>query len=107
MQVKDREVNISNSIRRLTNLFIILFIALSGGLVYWQVVVAQQVTSNTYSAFSRHCSNDNAPIRGRIYDRNGVLLAYSIPSNNPMLFGYQLVYTTDAQSLECVIGYYI
>jgi len=100
-------VNISNSIRRLTNLFIILFIALSGGLVYWQVVAAQQVTSNTYSAYSRHCSNDNAPIRGRIYDRNGVLLAYSIPSNNPMLCGYQRVYTKDAQSLEGVIGYYI
>jgi peptidoglycan glycosyltransferase len=100
-------VNISNSIRRLTNLFIILFIALSGGLVYWQVVAAQQVTSNTYSAFSRHCSSDNAPIRGRIYDRNGVLLAYSIPSNNPLLCGYQRVYTKDAQSLEGVIGYYI
>ncbi len=69
-------MNISTSIRRLTNLFIILFVALSGGLVYWQVVVAQQVTSNTYSTFSRHCSSDNAPIRGRIYDRNGVLLAY-------------------------------
>ena len=100
-------MNISNSIRRLTNLFIILFIALSGGLVYWQVVAAQQVTSNTYSAYSRHCSNDNAPVRGRIYDRNGVLLAYSIPSNNPMLCGYQRVYTKDAQSLEGVIGYYI
>ena len=100
-------MNISTSIRRLTNLFIILFIALSGGLVYWQVVVAQQVTSNTYSAFSRHCSSDNAPIRGRIYDRNGKLLAYSIPSNNPTLCGYQRVYTKDAQGLENVIGYYI
>ncbi len=100
-------MNISNSIRRLTNLFIILFIALSGGLVYWQVVAAQQVTSNTYSAFSRHCSNDNAPIRGSIYDRNGVLLAHSIPSNNPALCGYQRVYTPDAQALEGVIGYYI
>jgi penicillin-binding protein A len=100
-------VNISTSIRRLTNLFIILFVALSAGLVYWQVVAAQQVTSNTYSTFSRRCSNDNAPIRGHIYDRNGVLLAYSKPSNNPTLCGYQRVYTKDAQSLEGVIGYYI
>jgi peptidoglycan glycosyltransferase len=100
-------VNISSSIRRLTYLFIILFVGLSAGLVYWQVVVAQQVASNTYSTFSRQCSIDNAPIRGRIYDRNGVLLAKSIPSKNPTLCGYQRVYTKDAQSLEGVIGYYI
>ncbi len=100
-------MNINTSIRRLTNLFIILFIALSGGLVYWQVVVAQQVTSNTYSAYARRCASDNAPRRGRIFDRNGVLLAYSKPSNNPSLCGYQRFYTKDAQSLENVIGYYI
>src|SRR6266478_3567799 len=45
IRVEDRYVNINTSIRRLTNLFIILFIALSGGLVYWQVVVAQSVPS--------------------------------------------------------------
>ncbi len=100
-------MNISTSIRRLTYLFIILFVALSAGLVYWQVLAAQQVTSNTYSTFSRRCSSDNAPKRGRILDRNGVLLAYSIPSKNPTLCGYQRVYTKDAQSLEGVIGYYI
>jgi len=70
-------------------------------------VVAQQVASNTYSTFSRQCSSDNAPIRGRILDRNGLVLAYSKPSNNPTLCGYQRVYTKDAQSLEGVIGYYI
>ena len=100
-------MNISSSIRRLTYLFIILFVGLSAGLVYWQVVAAQQVASNTFSTFSRQCSTDNAPIRGRIYDRNGVLLAYSKPSNNPELCGYQRVYTKDAQSLEGIIGYYI
>ncbi len=107
IRVKDRCVNINTSIRRLTNLFIILFIALSGGLVYWQVVVAQQVTSNTYSAYARRCASDNAPKRGSIFDRNGVLLAYSKPSNNPRLCGYQRFYTQDAQSLSNVIGYYI
>ena len=100
-------MNINTSIRRLTNLFIILFIALSGGLVYWQVVVAQQVTSNTYSAYTRRCASDNAPKRGSIFDRNGVLLAKSVPSTNPNLCGYQRVYTKDAQSLANVIGYYI
>jgi peptidoglycan glycosyltransferase len=82
-------------------------VALSAGLVYWQAVAAQQVTLNTYSTFSRRCSSDNAPIRGRIFDRNGVLLAYSKPSPNPTLCGYQRVYTKDAQSLEGIIGYYI
>jgi peptidoglycan glycosyltransferase len=101
-------VNISSSIRRLTYLFIILFVGLSAGLVYWQVVVAQQVASNTFSTFSRQCRTDNAPIRGRIFDRNRVLLAYSIPNTkNPTLCGYQRVYTQAAQSLEGVIGYYI
>jgi peptidoglycan glycosyltransferase len=101
-------VNIISSIRRLTYLFIILFVGLSAGLVYWQVVVAQQVASNTFSTFSRQCSTDSAPIRGRIYDRNGVLLAYSVPNTtNPTLCGYQRVYTPAAQSLEGVIGYYI
>ena len=101
-------MNISSSIRKLTYLFIILFVGLSAGLVYWQVVVAQQVASNTFSTFSRQCRTDNAPIRGRIFDRNGVLLAYSIPNTkNPTLCGYQRVYTPAAQSLEGVIGYYI
>ncbi|MGZ3618271.1 MAG: penicillin-binding transpeptidase domain-containing protein [Ktedonobacteraceae bacterium] len=101
-------MNISTSIRRLTYLFIILFVGLSAGLVYWQVVVAQQVASNTFSTYSRQCRTDNAPIRGRIYDRNGILLAYSIPNTkNPTLCGWQRVYTPAAQSLEGVIGYYI
>ncbi len=100
-------MNISSSIRRLTYLIIILFVGLSAGLVYWQVVAAQQVASNTYSTFSRQCSTDNAPMRGRILDRNGIVLAKSIPSKNPTLCGYQRVYTPAAQSLEGVIGYYI
>ena len=98
-------MNISSSIRRLTNLFIILFVMLSGGLVYWQVVVAQSVTSNTHSTFTRHCLSDSAPMRGRILDRNGVVLAYSKPSKNPNLCGYQRYYTDP--SLAGLIGYYI
>src|SRR5260221_14067200 len=65
IRVKDRCVNINTSIRRLTNLFIILFIARSGGLVYWQVVVAYEVNSNTYSAYGRRCASAYAPKRGR------------------------------------------
>lgn len=98
-------MNISGSIRRLTNLFVILFIMLSGGLVYWQAVVAQQVTANVNSTFTRHCLGDSAPMRGRILDRNGIVLAYSKSSKDPELCGYQRVYTDP--SLAGLIGYYI
>ena len=66
-------MDISSSIRKLTLLFVALFIGLSAGLVYWQVVVAQQVTSNPHN--SRPYLNSNAAVRGKIFDRNGVLLA--------------------------------
>lgn len=105
-------MNIGRSIRRLSTLFIILFLAVSGGLVYWQVVVAQQVTTNPYSALQRHCLPDSTPKRGRIFDRNGVLLAESvvIPANstNPNvgnLCVYQRHYTH--QSAASLIGYYV
>ena len=97
-------MNVSASIRRLTQLFIVLFIALSGGLVYWQVVVAQQVTANIHN--SRHCLTDSAPVRGRIFDRNGVLLADSKPSST--ICGYQRhYYLQNYPSLAGLIGYYI
>ncbi|MDQ2902156.1 MAG: penicillin-binding protein 2 [Chloroflexota bacterium] len=106
-------MNISGSIRRLSQVFIILFVALSGGLVYWQVVVAQQVTANIRNG--RHCLPDAAPIRGRIFDRNGVLLADSklIDPNNPpvndaAVCGYQRhYYLKDYPSLAGLIGFYI
>lgn len=97
-------MNVSANIRKLTQLFVVLFIALSGGLVYWQVVVAQQVTSNIHNG--RHCLPDSAPIRGRIFDRNGVLLADSKPSATSC--GYQRhYYLNNYPSLAGLIGYYI
>ncbi len=105
-------MNISNSIRRLSLLFIILFIAISGGLVYWQVVVAQQVTSNPVMTLGRSCLPDSTPKRGRIFDRNGVLLAESVPvevkSNNPNI-GNLCVYQRKYfyPSLAPLIGWYI
>lgn len=92
-------MNIGSNIRKLTLFFIALFIALSSGLVYWQVVVAQQVTSNIHNG--RSCAN--APFRGTIYDRNGVRLAYSVPSKTNC--GFTRVYTDP--SLAGLIGYYV
>lgn len=100
-------MNISKSIGRLTNIFLVLFVALSLGLVYWQVVVAQQVSSNPYLTYSRGCTSDAAPQRGTIYDRNGVKLAYSVKSTIPGLCGYKRVYTDAAKGLEGLLGYYI
>ena len=94
-------MDIATNIRKLTQLFIVLFVALSGGLVYWQVVVAQQVTSNIHN--SRRCLLDSAPARGRIFDRNGVLLAESKP--DPHACGYLRYYYEP--SLAGLIGYYV
>ena len=80
---------------------------LSAGLVYWQVVVAPQVISNPYLTYSRQCTSEAAPLRGRIFDRNGVLLAYSVKTDISSLCGYKRVYTAAAQGLEGLIGYYI
>ncbi len=105
-------MNIASSIRRLSLVFMALFIAASVGLVYWQVVVAQQVASNPVMTLGRKCLPDATPKRGRIFDRNGVLLAYSelIPAhtNNPNadnLCVYQRVYTHP--SMAPIIGYYV
>src|SRR5579859_6127230 len=105
-------MNIASSIRRLSLVFMALFIAASVGLVYWQVVVAQPVASNPVLTLGRKCLPDSTPKRGRIFDRNGVLLAYSEPvpanTNNPNagnLCVYQRVYTHP--SMAPIIGYYV
>jgi len=92
-------MSISSGIRKLTLFFVAMFIAFSAGLVYWQVVVASQVTANPHNG--RSCLTDIAPERGRIFDRNGVLLAESKPSKS---CGYVRHYTDP--SLAGLIGYY-
>ncbi len=94
-------MDISASIRKLTLLFVALFIGLSAGLVYWQVVVAQQVTANPHN--SRPYLNSNAAVRGKIFDRNGVLLADS--RLDPTTGSYVRHYYDP--SLAGLIGYYV
>ncbi|HTI12946.1 MAG TPA: penicillin-binding transpeptidase domain-containing protein [Dictyobacter sp.] len=97
-------MDIGSNIRRLGLLFVVLFLALSGGLVYWQIPtgVVQAVTSNPHN--SRSCQVANTPKRGNIYDSNGVLLAYDVPDNN-VCGGYVRHYTDP--SLADLIGYYV
>lgn len=93
-------MDISKNIRQMTILFVVLFIALSGGLVYWQVAVASQVTSNPHN--SRSCLPDSSPIRGRILDRNGKVLADTQRVN----YGCGYVRHYYDPSLAALIGYY-
>jgi penicillin-binding protein A len=95
-------MDIGKNIRQITVLFIVLFLGLSTGLVYWQVYAAQDVKSNIHN--TRLCLADTAPLRGNIYDRNGVLLAQSIRDPN-VHCGYYRQYTEP--SLAGLIGYYV
>jgi peptidoglycan glycosyltransferase len=97
-------MNISNNIRKLTQLFIVFFIVLSAVLVYWQVVVGQQVAANQHNI--RHCLHDSALVRGRIFDRNGVLLAESKPTGTTCDY-QRYYYLKNYPSLAGLIGYYI
>lgn len=97
--------NISQNIRKLIYVFVVIFALLSGGLVYWQVIVASQVTANEHN--SRQCLPDSAPFRGRIFDRNGVLLAESkLVSTAPCAY-QRFYYLKNYPSLAGLIGYYI
>ncbi len=95
-------MNISANIRKLTVLFVVFFVSLSGVFVYWQVIVADTVAANPIN--QRSCLPDSAPHRGNIYDRNGVLLATSIADANAPC-GYIRHYTDP--SLAGLIGYYV
>ncbi len=86
-------------IRKLMNFFIVLFVVITGVLVYWQVGQAQALTNSPYKV----CIASEQPIRGNIYDRNGVLLAYSVRDNNSPC-GWRRMYTIP--SLSPLLGYF-
>ena len=88
--------------RRLLNVFILLFVGISGVLVYIQATPESQVlTSSDYN--SRHCVQDAVPQRGTIFDRNGIKLAYSVPDDTQPC-GWRRHYTDP--SLAPLIGYF-
>src|SRR5574337_723361 len=97
---RPKTVNINTAIRRLAYIFMALFVALSGGMVYWQIAQAQFLT--TYEHNPRRCLHSVQPVRGNIYDRNGVLLAQSVSDPN-YCGGYRRTYTDP--TLAPVIGY--
>jgi cell division protein FtsI/penicillin-binding protein 2 len=97
-------MDISVSIRKLTILFVVLFIGLSGGLVYWQVAVSDALAQNPHNP--RQCLAQSTPVRGKIFDRNGVLLAESIPNPNKKACSRYIRRYTDP-GLAGLIGYYV
>lgn len=87
--------------QRLLTVFMVLFIGVSGTMVYWQVGQARKLTNSPYNP--RQCVQGNVPQRGTIYDRTGVKLAYSVPdSGSPC--GWKRVYTDT--TLSPLIGYF-
>jgi peptidoglycan glycosyltransferase len=74
---------------------------LSVGVVYWQVFQSKALATSTYNPSL--CDVGNQPVRGNIYDRNGVLLAYSqVDPKAPC--NYRRYYCFP--SLSPIIGYF-
>jgi cell division protein FtsI/penicillin-binding protein 2 len=90
--------NMTATIRRLTMTFIILLLAISAVAAYVQVsnqafIDGPTLSQGTYDP--RACLGD-APVRGTIYDRNGIPLAWTVPDKNAPLCPFRRVYSTDA-----------
>jgi cell division protein FtsI/penicillin-binding protein 2 len=99
--------NMNVTIRRLMNTFIILFLLISGVAAYVQVNNQAFPNGPTLAAGSldpRAClAPDDQPMRGTIYDRNGVRLAWT-ELDDKALCGYRRVYADP--TLAPLIGYF-
>ncbi|HEX2265271.1 MAG TPA: hypothetical protein VHH14_03225, partial [Solirubrobacterales bacterium] len=68
------------AIGRLLNLLIVGYLALAAGLLYWQVVAADEMVGDPTLNGYRIDARARQDVRGRILDRNGQPLAVSEPS---------------------------
>ncbi|MGH2504308.1 MAG: hypothetical protein ACRDID_17510 [Ktedonobacterales bacterium] len=100
--------SIGDAIRRLTNIFLVLLLAISAVAAYVQVsdrafmngpVLAESETFNA----NGHCPPYDAAVRGTIFDRTGVKLAWSVPDATATC-GYRRVYADP--TLSPLIGYF-
>jgi peptidoglycan glycosyltransferase len=93
---------INRQIQRVFSFFVALFVIITGYLVYWQVVQADAVSDSDF----RICVSGDQPVRGKIFDRNGVLLAYSEEDPRSPC-GWRRRYTTDKHpSISSFLGYF-
>ena len=87
------------NIRRLGAVFVVIFILITVDLVYWQVIDAGALNAQPQNA-SRQFDIAHHVLRGKIFDRNGVLLVGRYTRSN----GYTYPYFRDP-SLAQTIGY--
>ncbi len=100
--------NIGPAIRRLTSIFIALLLIISAVAAYTQVsdrafINGPLLAENQTFNLNGNCPPYDAPVRGTIYDRNGVKLAWSVPDANATC-GYKRVYADP--TLSPLIGYF-
>lgn len=100
--------NIGPAIRRLTSIFIALLLIISAVAAYTQVsdrafINGPLLAENQTFNLNGNCPPYDAPVRGTIYDRNGVKLAWSVADANATC-GYKRVYADP--SLSPLIGYF-
>jgi penicillin-binding protein A len=96
--------------RQLLNFFLVVFLAISGYLVYWQIFwpTSAPPAGQDQNDYVSHkpCIPSEVPQRGNIYDRNGVLLAWSV-SDPKAPCGWTRRYATDKHpSISSFLGYY-
>jgi cell division protein FtsI/penicillin-binding protein 2 len=98
-------MEINTSIRRLMYAFVALFLLLSLVMVNVQVFQAQALQASTYNG--RKCLASNEPLRGSIYDRNGIKLVWSVADPSSPC-GYRRQWNPDAVNagLAPLIGYF-
>src|SRR5262245_27226422 len=103
------------TIRHLTNAFILLLLAISGVAAYVQIgntapLGGQELVGSRYETLERKCPPVNKPVRGRILDRNGNVIAQTIPdgSNEHFPCGFHRVYAQWVidTGLAPLIGYF-
>lgn len=103
--------NMNVTIRHLTTTFILLFLVLSGVAAYVQIGNAAPfngpaLAGGPYETRQRQCPPVDKPLRGRILDRNGNVIAETVPDPS-YICGYKRVYSQWAidTGLAPLIGY--
>lgn len=98
-------MNMNTSIVRLMYAFLGLFLVISLVMVDVQVRQAADLQASGYNP--RQCLQSNQPLRGTIYDRNGVKLVWSVPDANAPC-GYRRQWNPAAVNagLAPLIGYF-
>lgn len=101
----------TGSIRRLLTTFLILFLIISGVAAYVQIFNqaffnGPVLAHGSYD--SRFCPPYDAPLRGTIFDRNGVKLAWTVEDPKVQLCGYRRQYDprVATSGLAPLLGYY-